>query len=280
MSSIIVGLLLAAIAGIAMFLTFKKVSFALLVAVPIAFLGILIPSITIVNAGHVGVQTLFGEVNMVAYPEGMHLINPLSKVTEVDVRLDKATLENANAGTNDMQQVHTSIVINYRLDPAKAPYILKEYGVDVDTKILGPAANEAFKSVTGHYKSEELITKRDIVSAEILQHLKDKVSPYSIIVANISLVNFAFGADFQKAIEAKVISVQQTAKAQQELIRIKVEAESRIAQAEGEAKAIQIQAAAIEKSGGEQYVRLQAITKWDGKLPTMMNGAIPFVNVK
>ena len=63
--------------------------------------------------------------------------------------------------------------------------------------------------------------------------------------------------------------------------RIEVEAKSRIAQAEGEAKAIAIQAQAIQSNGGAQYVQLQAISKWDGKLPQYMlgSGTTPFINV-
>ena len=53
-------------------------------------------------------------------------------------------------------------------------------------------------------------------------------------------------------------------------------------QAEGEAKAIAIQSAAVEKSGGQGYVQLQAIAKWDGKLPQYVTAgsAMPFVNIK
>ena len=70
-----------------------------------------------------------------------------------------------------------------------------------------------------------------------------------------------------------MISAQKTAKAQQDLERIKVEAASRIAQAEGEAKAIAIQASAIQSNGGANYVQLQWIEKWDGKLPATVVGA-------
>jgi regulator of protease activity HflC (stomatin/prohibitin superfamily) len=127
--------------------------------------------------------------------------------------------------------------------------------------------------VTGRFTSEELITKRDIVSQDILAHLRDKVAPFDIEVSNVSLVNFGFSAAYQAAIEQKVIATQQTAKAQQDLERIKIEAASRIAQADGEAKAIAIQAAAIQSNGGANYVQLQWIEKWDGKLPeTVVNG--------
>jgi regulator of protease activity HflC (stomatin/prohibitin superfamily) len=151
----------------------------------------------------------------------------------------------------------------------------------VDEKVLGPGINEAFKSVTAHYNSEELITKRDQVSSEILEHLRSKMQPFNITVNGVSLVNFAFNAAYQQAIEAKVTATQKKLQAEQDLERIKVEAASRVAQAEGEAKAIAIQATAIQSNGGQNYVQLQAIDKWDGKLPvTMMGGStVPFVNL-
>ena len=233
---------------------------------------VLFASFTVISAGHTGVQVTLGEVNPAPLTEGVHFVNPISNIRDVDVRLQKAELKGANAGTKDLQVVHTDIVVNFRLDPAKVPHIYKEYGLNVDEKVLGPGINEAFKSVTGHYTSEELVTKRDLVSAEILTHLVSKMAPFNITVSNISLVNFGFSPEYQKAIEAKVISVQQTAKAQQDLERIKVEAASRIAQADGEAKAIAIQAAAIQSNGGENYVKLQWIEKWNGALPSTMLG--------
>jgi regulator of protease activity HflC (stomatin/prohibitin superfamily) len=226
----------------------------------------------VISAGHTGVQVTFGEVNMTPLSEGVHLVNPLSSVKDVDVRLQKAKLDGASAGTKDLQQVHTDIVVQYRLNSAKVPHIYKEFGLNVDDKVLGPGINEAFKSVTGHYTSEELITKRDEVSMAITEHLRSKMAPFNIDVSGVSLVNFGFSAEYQKAIEQKVIATQAKLKAEQDLERIKVEAASRIAQADGEAKAIAIQAAAIQSQGGQNYVALQWIDKWDGKLPNTMLG--------
>ena len=267
---VIVGLLVAG--AISFMSEFKKIALGVLAGVAIILISIGISAFTVISAGHTGVQVTLGEVNPLPLTEGVHFVNPISSIKDVDVRLQKAKLDGANAGTKDLQVVHTDIVVNYRLDPTKVPHIYKEFGLNVDEKVLGPGINEAFKSVTGHYTSEELVTKRDLVSAEILQHLVEKMAPFNITVSNISLVNFGFSPEYQKAIEAKVISVQQTAKAQQDLERIKVEAASRIAQADGEAKAIAIQAAAIQSNGGENYVKLQWIEKWNGALPTTVLG--------
>lgn len=69
-------------------------------------------------------------------------------------------------------------------------------------------------------------------------------------------------------------------KKEREIQVAKKEAERRRIEAEGEAAAIRIKAEAISKQGGDDYVRLQVLAKWDGKLPTTTGGAIPFINVK
>jgi regulator of protease activity HflC (stomatin/prohibitin superfamily) len=256
---------------------FRKFMFAPL-AIPLVVL--LFESFTIVPAGHMGVQVTMGTVNPVALDAGVHFVNPISQVRVVEVRLQRATMEGASASTKDMQQVHTDITTNYRLSGEKVAAIYKDFGLNVTDKVLAPSINEAFKSVTAHYTSEELITKRDEVSSAILQRVKEKVAQFDITIDSVSLVNFGFSPDYQKAIEQKVIATQQKQKAEQDLERIKVEAASRIAQAEGEAKAIAIQAQAIQSNGGAQYVQLQAIEKWDGKLPsTMLGNSTPFINV-
>lgn len=280
-------LILAIIGSIAMFVisdtrgsqtTYPFRKFApLTFLVPLVIL--VLESFTIVPAGHMGVQVTMGTVNPVALDAGVHFVNPISAVKEVDVRLQRATMEGASASTKDLQQVHTDITTNYRLSGDKVASIYKDFGLNVVDKVLAPSINEAFKSVTAHYTSEELITKRDEVSQSILQHVKEKVAQFDISIESVSLVNFGFSPDYQHAIEQKVIATQATLKAEQDLKRVTVEAQSRVAQAEGEAKAIAIQAQAIQTSGGANYVQLKAIEKWDGKLPNTMAGTVPFVNV-
>jgi len=272
MFTILMGLILGIVIAGGIIFLFDKVFVGIVSGVAFFLFTIVAAAFTVISAGHTGVQVTFGEVNMTPLSEGVHFVNPLSSIKDVDVRLQKSQLSGASAGTKDLQQVHTDIVVQYRLNAAKVPHIYKEFGLNVDDKVLGPGINEAFKSVTGHYTSEELITKRDEVSNSITEHLRTKMAPFNIDVSGVSLVNFGFSADYQKAIESKVIATQNKLKAEQDLERIKVEAASRVAQAKGEAEAISIQATAIQSNGGANYVQLQWIEKWDGKLPTTVLG--------
>ena len=209
------------------------------------------------------------------------MINPLSDVKTVDVRLVTTKLESASAGTKDLQQVHTDIVMNYRLSGDKVAHIYKEFGLELEDRVINPALSESFKAAVAHYNSEELITKRDEVSAKIKEEVGVKLANYAVNVNDISLVNFGFSPEYQRAIEAKVIATQEKLKAEQDLARIEVEAKQTIAKAEGRAKAIQIETQAINSQGGASYVQLKAIERWDGKLPTTNAGStIPFINLK
>ena len=238
-------------------------------------------SFVVVPSGHVGVQVTLGTVDQTTLSEGAHFVNPMSSVKDVEVRVVTTQLKGSSAGTKDLQQVHTDIVMNYRLDGTKAAHIYKEYGLNLEDRIVLPALNESFKAVTAHYSSEELITKRDEVSTKIREEIAGKLGKYSVEVGDISLVNFGFSAEYQKAIEAKVIATQSKLQAEQDLARIEVEAKQAVAKAEGRAKAIQIETAAINSQGGASYVQLKAIEKWDGKLPTTQaGGATPFINLK
>ena len=58
-------------------------------------------------------------------------------------------------------------------------------------------------------------------------------------------------------------------------LSVKFEKEQRIAQAQGEAEAIRIQAQAITQQGGESYVNLKWVEAWEkggSKVPTTIIG--------
>jgi prohibitin 2 len=273
MFSIIFFVLMAIVAAGAITVFLNQKALGMLVGLVIFIGGFLYSTIVVVPAGHRGVQVTMGTVNPDALPSGWQVVNPISDVKHVNVQIQRATYEGAAAGTKDLQQVHTDIVANYHLSPEKVALIYRDFGLNVIDKVLGPAMNEAFKSVTGHYTSEELITKRDEVSQAVLAQVRNKVAQFDINIDNVSLVNFGFSKAYQESIEAKVIATQQKQKAEMDLQRIEVEAKSRIAQAEGEAKAIAIQASAIQSQGGQAYVQLQWIEKWNGQMPnTVVNG--------
>jgi prohibitin 2 len=240
-------------------------------------------SFTQVAPSHIGIVTTFGQISDGTLAEGGHFILPVSQVHQVFTGIDVANASNVEAGSKDLQSVHSTLTVNYRADAKRAKDIyMINPALNYEAAYVVPATFEVFKGVVSHYTAEELVTKRQEVSAAITSALNAKLAPYHLAVQNVNLVNFGFSKSFNAAIEEKVTASQKAETARRQLETAKFTAEARVAQAEGEAKAIAIQAAAVEKQGGVGYVQLQAISKWDGKLPTQMLGGapVPFIHVK
>ncbi|MDQ0035912.1 regulator of protease activity HflC (stomatin/prohibitin superfamily) [Variovorax boronicumulans] len=238
---------------------------------------------TTVPASNVAVVTTFGKVGTELLGEGAHFIAPWSRTRDIYLAQQRVDAAKSEAGSKDLQSVHADLVVNFVVDPNKARELyVSNPSLSYAELLLQPATYETFKAVVAQYTAEELVTKRQEVSAAIARNLQQRMVQYHLVVQNVNLVNFGFSKSFDQAIEEKVTANQKAATAENNLKRTKFEAEQRIAQAEGEAKAIAIQAAAVEKSGGVGYVQLQAIAKWDGKLPQYVaaGSPMPFVNVK
>jgi regulator of protease activity HflC (stomatin/prohibitin superfamily) len=150
--------------------------------------------------------------------------------------------------------------------------VYRGIGVDYAAKIIYPLEQESNKAATAQFVAGELITKREEVKSNMETLLREKLGPRGIVVESISIIDFKFSPSFSQAIEAKVTAEQNALAAKNKLEQVKYEAEQRIAQAEGEARAIEIQVKSINQAGGDNYVKLKQIEKWSGNLPYVVGG--------
>lgn len=187
----------------------------------------------------------------------------------------------ASAASNDLQIVNTKLAVNFNRMPEKVGYIWSAFHADEVDRLVVPAIQEAVKAATAHYTAEQLITQRDKVKEEVLDLLKARLSPNGIMLTGISMTDFKFSDTFENAIEAKVTAEQNALAEKNKLAQVQYQAQQRVTQATAEAEAIKIQAQAITQQGGASYVQLQAIHKWDGKLPMQMipGSTVPFLNL-
>jgi regulator of protease activity HflC (stomatin/prohibitin superfamily) len=251
----------------------------ILVCIIILFIAIF-GSVYTIPAGYRGVLLTFGKPNMVAQGEGLHFKLPLvQQIIKMQVQTQKYDAK-LTAASSDLQDVFTQIVINYHISPESAPEIYRDIGLDYSDKIIYPLEQEANKASTAKFIATDLINKREEVRSQMEALLREKLAPRGIVVESISIVDFKFSPTFSAAIENKVTQEQNALAEKNKLQAVQFQAQQRVAQAQGEADAIAIQAQAINAQGGKDYVQLQAISKWDGKLPQyMMGGATPFVDI-
>lgn len=246
----------------------------------ITFIIVLSGVVYIISAGERGVLLTFGKPDLQAKLEGIHFKIPIvQEIIKMDVKTQKYEAD-LTAASKDLQDVNTKIAINYRLVPENVPILYRDIGINYAEKIIYPLEQEVNKATTALFTAEELVTKRDEVREKMKNQLTEKLQPRGIIVEEVSIINFAFSESFTQAIESKVTAEQNALAAKNKLEQVKYEAQQRIEQAQGEAEAIKIQAQAIQSQGGKDYVQLQAINKWDGKMPLYSGGgALPFINI-
>jgi regulator of protease activity HflC (stomatin/prohibitin superfamily) len=254
-------------------------TFAILAFCALLVLVVLFGTFYIVSAGERAVLITLGNPSDTTISEGLHFKLPIiqSKVI-FDIKTQKDEVE-ATSASKDLQTVNAKIAVNYHLEEASAPRIYKEVGVDYVNRILSPAIQESTKASTAQFTAEELITKREQVREKIRELLREKMSPRGIVVEDVLITNFDFSKSFNDAIEAKVTSQQNALKELNNLKAVEYQAQQRVTQAQGEAEAIRIQAAAITSQGGKEYVNLQWIAKWNGVVSQVSGGATPFINL-
>jgi len=159
-------------------------------------------SVVTINAGEVGVLLTFGQANPNPLEPGLHLINPFTQlVARVNVQTQLAS-QDAAAASSDLQDVTTTVAINYHVNPTDAVNLYVHLGPGYADKIVGPAVQETIKQVAAHYSAAELITKRPAAKNEAT-----RLANYNIVVDAISITNFSFSNVFTQAIEAKVTAV-------------------------------------------------------------------------
>lgn len=255
----------------------------LVFVVAIITLLVLLTCFKTVSSGYNGVKLTFGKITPYSLQPGFHWKLPLGvqKIYEIETRTQKVEVT-ADSSSKDLQDVQTIIALNFHLDVTKVHELYQETGLDYNSRIIVPAIHETLKAVSARFTAEELITKRPEVKVQARDMIKLKLADYDILVDDLNIVNFQFSEEFDKAIELKVTAEQLKLKADRDLERIRVEAAQTVTRAQAEAEALRLQKQEVT----EDLLRLReienarlAITKWDGVMPKVTGGAIPFISV-
>ncbi|MFP4466180.1 MAG: prohibitin family protein [Candidatus Goldiibacteriota bacterium] len=222
-------------------------------------------SIVVVQPGERGVVVNFGAVSEKILDEGIHFRVPvITVIKKLTVRIQKDILT-ARAATKDLQYIESGVIVNWRIDPEKVNRIFQTIGDErqIKDRVLQPAVEEVVKASTALRNAEMILVERADLKSEIERNLDERLSKHGIVMLDVSLVNFEFSAEFNKAIEEKQIAEQEAKKAQFVADKAEMEAEAQVNIAKGESEAKRL----INKELTQNILALEFYKKWDGKLP-------------
>lgn len=250
MALIIIGLIVFVIAlGLAKGEESRVTRFASAVKwIGIAFIGIGFFSSAIrqVDAGYVGVKSLFGKVQNDPLRSGLNFINPLMKVTDIDIRTQNYTMsgvydDNLKTGddaikvlTADGLEVTIDLSVLYRVNPDETPSLIKEIGINYEDKIVRPITRTRIRDNSVYYDAISLYsTKRDEFQTRIFKNIETDFKTRGLILENLLVRNITLPASVKTTIEQKINAEQEAQKMQFVLQKERQEAERKRVEAQG-----------------------------------------------
>ena len=270
-------------------------------------------SVYTVPTGSVAIVLAFGKVIEVTLP-GLHFKVPYRDTTDIMNTQVLGNVVTFDAVTSDQQRVRSVIAIQWsvagegnpveeRIKEATGLYTIYGSRAKFDKAILDTRTETLTKAVTGTYKLEQIVQKRQQVQDDIVKQLTAELADYPITVEGIQVIDISPSTEYRNAIERKqvaevdAISAKETAKkieaiaeanknkavfeaeASAAKIRLDREAQAsgilaeKTAEAEGLAK---INTALAE--GGSDLIEYTKWSRWSGVTPqTVVSGSNPGV---
>ncbi|MFM9439705.1 prohibitin family protein [Flavobacterium psychrophilum] len=216
------------------------------VGIVVIFLGIFSSMFKQIDAGKVGVQSLYGSVKADVLESGLQLINPLMDVTIFDTQTQNYTMsaihsEGAQEGddairvlSNDGLEVVIDLTVLYRISPTDAPRILKTIGADYSNKIVRPITRTRIRDNAVYYDAIALYsTKRNEFQQRIFKSIEADFKSRGLILEQLLIRNINLPQSVKATIESKINAKQDAQKMTFVLQKEKQEAERKRVEAQG-----------------------------------------------
>lgn len=208
--------------------------------------GILTASIVQIEAGQIGVQRLFGQVQNNVLKSGLHVINPLIDIDRIDVRTQNYTMsgvhdEGDKQGddairvlTSDGLEVIIDLTVLYRVQANEAPRLIRETGLDFKDKIVRPVTRTKIRDNSVYYTAIDLYgNKRDEFQTRIYKSIEDNFKKRGLELEQLLVRNITLPNRVKAAIEEKINAEQEAQKMFFVLQKEKQEAERKRVEAQG-----------------------------------------------
>jgi prohibitin 1 len=186
-----------------------------------------------VRTGHVGVVSVFGRVTGRTLPEGIHIVNPVSNVTELSIKTQEIK-EKAAVPSKEGLIMGLEASLLYHLDPTQVATVYQQIGPTYAEILLVPTFRSAIRAITAGNTAAALYSDgREGIAQQILEDVRRQVAPRGVIVENILLRDLQLPDTLKHAIEAKQQAQQEAQRMEFVLQREKQEAERKRVEAGG-----------------------------------------------
>lgn len=234
-----------------------------IVILAVLALYILARSVVSVGAGERAVIfSKFSGVLETQVGEGWHLLVPwVWEATKYDVKRHTWTItigEQAPqlgraapepelvALTKDGQEVSLDVSVVYHPDPKYVWRLHQRVGPPYKEKVVRPKTRCICRMVVSQYAVTDVYSgSREEIQDKIAGDLREELAEWDIILDQLLLRNVKFSEEFQQAVEAKQVAIQEYERMQYILAAAEQTKEKTVIEAEGEAESLRLQGKAL-----------------------------------
>ena len=213
----------------------------------VILLFVILPGLRIVRQFESGVVFRLGKLHAIKGP-GLRVIIPyIDTISRVDMRTTPIDVPKQEVITRDNVTVGVDAIVYFRvLDPQKALLETTNY-IYATTNF----AQAALRDITGNFELDELLSKRDEISAKIKEIVDKETDKWGIDIENVKLQNIELPGDMKRA-----MAKQAEAERERRAAIIVADGEKASAQAVSEAANL-----LAKTPGGIQIRTLQTLEK-------------------
>lgn len=227
----------------------------------------------ILHPGFTALHLRLGRITGMQKEGGIYFKYPLiDSIVQMPNGIIKASIE-TSALSKDLQAISIGIDVNYRYINEIELY--KATRGQAEEIVLVPFCHESIKAVIACYTAEDLIQNRHAAKEKIYSDLKERLKPHFIDFIEVNFAHADFSEEFIKAVESKQIALQESIKAKNLTEKVREVAVQTKLVADADAYAQQVK----KLSATKELAQLKAIEKWDGVLPRIVTGTIPFISL-
>jgi regulator of protease activity HflC (stomatin/prohibitin superfamily) len=221
---------------------------------------------------------------------GLHFKLPwINTVHLITVQNQNRRYTKLDTYSRDQQSAELTVSVTFMASDPSAVY--GQYG-DLEgavARLIDPRVMSGVKTIFGQYDAVRAIQERAALNNDIAAAITSAIAG-PIQIVSVQVENIDFSDAYEQSVEQRMLAQVEIQKREENLRTTQVEAEITRTKAEGDANAIRLrgeaEGAAIKARGdalraNADLVQLQAVEKWDGKLPTTMvpGSALPFLNL-
>ena len=212
----------------------------------VILIGLLSSAFKQIDAGKVGVKSLFGNVQSDVLESGLHMVNPLVDITTFDIQTQNYTMsvihdEGEKEGddairvlSNDGLEVIIDLTVLYRVLPNEAPKILKGIGENYTDKIVRPVTRTRIRDNAVYYDAVALYSsKRAEFQQRIFKTIEADFKSRGLVLEQLLIRNINLPTSVKTTIESKINAEQEAQKMIFVLQKEKQEAERKRVEAQG-----------------------------------------------